>query len=873
LSTQVEAYAVQIRKNLPSIPDVAKAASLVRTQFEDMGIPFSEDMLNNLDLARQIVAKELSDLHVLKKRSIYHKHVEWYNGPVIGSRFWPALEGYLLHTKGWEQTTVSRLDEESSEVVAMLANPALATACYRGLVVGYVQSGKTANMTAVISKAIDAGYNMVVVLAGLTNKLRQQTQARLNSDLVERYPFDWQQLTSSDYNGDFKTPPSGYLPHPDNGVMLAVLKKNVSPLKRFLETISDTPAIVRNQLRVLIIDDECDSASVNSSSKERDMTAINELIRRITKELTFNCYVGYTATPFANVLINPYGKHGELDDLYPQDFITALDLPTGYFGTAQLFGSDDDADDEATGLDMIRVVPDEDVACLQPSSSKQKETFYPVIPESLREALLYFIASCAARLARGHTSAHMTMLVHTSVLTDMHDRVSSLLEVELDRFVDAPGRLKPMWLERMRRVWESEALRVPSADFDSLEPISFDQLAAYLPEVLDRIETPVENGFSDNRISYDQEPKIYVVVGGTVLARGLTLEGLTVSYFLRSTNQYDTLLQMGRWFGYRKGYEDLPRIWMTSDLKLSFRLLAGVEAEIRDDIKQYRERNITPRDLAVRIVDLPGMKITSAAKMKHAEICKLDYSGQHRQTIRFYHKDQKILSGNWNAAANLFAVLDSYRVEDSEQILFRNVPENLVRNFFHRYHVHKDHKELSSEFLLGHMDEGSSAGAKWNIGFFQPTPKETVKTSDKTVGKIGHVRMVNRSRLGDGREDMADIKGLMSAKDVLFDCDEPFPADAKKGWTEYKAWRARTENKPLLLLYCVDKDSRPVGKNSERKPLDAIEDIIAFGVVFPGDKGSSARYVSVTLDDYSADEPAYSESLDEADDEIDGENL
>ena len=302
-----------------------------------------------------------------------------------------------------------------------------------------------------------------------------------------------------------------------------------------------------------MIDDECDQASINSAGGELDVTAINRRIRELLSLLPTVTYVGYTATPFANVLINPYRVDGqELDDLYPRDFITALPRPDSYFGTERLFGvtpSDpDDVQPEEEGLDMIRDVPTEEEALLQPQSRQERNSFQPVMTNSLQTAILYFLASCAARRARGDGAKHMTMLVHTSAYIIAHERVASLIhgwvDVNRKKIVDQESDLG----QCIRAVWTSEAPAVP-----------VEQLFEHLQAVLDIIEFPVENGASDDRIDYTGEPKTYIVVGGSILARGLTLEGLTVSYFLRTANQYDTLLQMGRWFGYRHRYEDSPR--------------------------------------------------------------------------------------------------------------------------------------------------------------------------------------------------------------------------------------------------------------------------------------------------------------------------
>ena len=440
-------------------------------------------------------------------------------------------------------------------MVSLMGNPIERQFSCRGLVVGHVQSGKTANMTAVAAKALDAGYNTVIVLAGLTNKLRYQTQLRLFHDLVNRNPLNWQVLTPNEMDRDFRAPPQGgFLSHVDKA-QLAVIKKNVSPLRQLRIAVDRTLPAVRSQLRILVIDDECDQASINSARGELDMTAINRRIRDLLSLLPAVTYVGYTATPFANVLINPYRVEGqELDDLYPRDFVTALPRPDTYFGTERLFGATpsdpDDIQPDEEGLDMIRDVPNEEEALLQPQSRQERYAFQPSMANSLKTAILYFLASCAARHARGDGAKHMTMLVHTSAYVVAHQRVAALIhgwvDVNRKKIVDPESNLG----QRIREVWIDELARIPENITDA-PAVPVDQIFEHLGTVLERIEFPVENGASDDRIDYTGKPRTYIVVGGSILARGLTLEGLTVSYFLRATNQYDTLLQMGRWFGYR----------------------------------------------------------------------------------------------------------------------------------------------------------------------------------------------------------------------------------------------------------------------------------------------------------------------------------
>lgn len=869
VSPQVKAFQNQIRSFLPSSGSVEDAAARVRESIEAIGMAFTPDQLQALDEAAHLVTQSLRPIEVLQKHSILEPHHSWYLGTGHHSKHWMALRTYIAETKGWGEDTAEKIHASSDEVVSLLADPRMKQFQYRGLVVGYVQSGKTANMTAVIAKAVDEGYNMIVVLAGLTNKLRQQTQRRMESDLVARYEDDWLSWTSSDDDGDFRIPANKSFASPTPGlVQLCVLKKNVSPLNHFIKTLERTPAATLRQLRVLLIDDECDSATVNAASRELDMTAINERIRRIIKKLPAVTYVGYTATPFANVLINPYPENGrELDDLYPRDFIMALERPEGYFGAEQLFGREpidaDDIQSDEEGLDMIREVPEDHLPLLQPPSRAEKDNFHPQMAPSLEDAVLYFIASCAARLARGQSNKHMTMLVHTSVYTVLHDRVSALITGWLELNGHALRTASGDVGARMKSLWQEEIDRLP-AGITEEKPVSFEELVPHIGAVLDRVDTPVENGFSENRIDYEDGAKIYIVVGGTVLARGLTLEGLMVSFFLRTTSQYDTLLQMGRWFGYRQGYEDLPRLWMTSDLSRSFRMLAAVEAEIRADIREYTRRKVTPMAFAVRIRAIPGMAITAANKMRHAQVCDISYSGQHVQTIRFHHRAPEVIEANWKAGAELLSSADRLGTRDktSERLLFSGVPSSLVRRFLQSYRVHESHRELSSSLLLKYVDEFSDTLKLWNVGFFQPRGG---LESERELGVAGRVSLTNRAMIKDDREDVADIKALMSKRDVLFDCPIALPADREDDWSGLKSWRQECLGPiPLLLLYAIDRNSSPKRPSKTRTSLNAAGDLLGFGLVFPGSEEGTGGYVSVRLEAPSGDEL---ESLDQEVDE------
>lgn len=846
MNPQVERFVREIRQRLPSHGSPESAVNDLRRLFEETFGTVPSEMLANLSEALGIVQSTLQKVEILRRNSLAKVRDNWYHGPAPTDQHWPALEGYLENEKRWDRDSIASIDESSNEVVSLLANPAGAQFHCKGLVVGYVQSGKTANMTAVIAKAVDAGYNLIVLLGGVTNKLRAQTQRRLESDIVERHRHLWQLYTTADDNGDFARPANGQFTMPVSGrAQLVVMKKEVNRLDAFLRTVEQTPTKVMSSLKTLIIDDECDQASVDASSRENSPTKINEAIRKIIRALPAVSYVGYTATPFANVFINPH----ESDDLYPEDFITDLPKPKDYFGTREVFGFDpDNAEDEggaAAGKDMIRRIPTEELVKLRPAGARSHSTFVPEITAQLERALLWFLITCAIRRRRGQTSSHMTMLVHTSPNVSQHTRMSEAirkwLEVNGSGVSDGSGEI---W-QRLVDVMTSETGRVPLAGSGE-QSLTAEDLLPWLREVLDLLEVAVENGESVERLDYTQDGKTYIVVGGGVLARGLTLEGLSVSFFLRTSQQYDTLLQMGRWFGYRHGYADLPRLWTTGDLALNFRALARIEDEIRQDIALYREHKATPLDLAVRVRQIPGLAITSKAKMRHAYRTSISFEGKHVQTIRFDHRKDDVVSENWSAASRFIDDAKNQGKFDTDKRLFTDVPLAVIRKFLREYRICEKHMDLRQDMLLDYLDKAGHSLAQWNVTV---VGTEKGQPSARALGFLGTVSTNRRSMLAES-DEYADIKALMSKRDILVDATDT-GVKAGESWGDLKLRRPAV---PLLLLYPIEAESSPSDKRTSRNgepkrmALNAVGDLIGMGIVFPGSLDRSGGYFSVELD-------------------------
>jgi hypothetical protein len=397
----------------------------------------------------------------------------------------------------------------------------------------------------------------------------------------------------------------------------------------------------------------------------------------------------------------------------------------------------------------------------------------------------------------------------------------------------------------LENVWADETARIP-LDPAADNQLSPESLTAELKEVIETLEVVVENGTSVERLNFTEEPKTYIVVGGSVLARGLTLEGLSVSFFLRTSRQYDTLLQMGRWFGFRHGYSDLPRLWTTRDLASNFRALSRIENEIREDIAQYRAHNASPLDLAVKVREIPGLAITSAAKMRHAYRTSVSFEGKHVQTIRFDHRADSVISRNWNAAATLIDDAKARGSFDEGKHLFTQVPIDVVRKFVRTYQICEKHLDLRQDLLLSYLDRAGDALPLWNVSIVSP---EKGRRSTRPMGFLGEVSTNRRSKLAESDES-ADIKALMSKRDILVDADS-LEVRPKESWEDLKRRRPPV---PLLLLYPIEAESRPLRQKAEesgaptRVALDAVDDLIGIGVVFPGARDRSGNYFSVELD-------------------------
>lgn len=771
----------------------------------------------------------------------------WYLGPSDDDKYWPAFKAHLAE-KGWGDDAVASLDSASTKIVGCLGHPGRGSIRTRGLVVGHVQSGKTANYTAVIAKAADAGYRLCIVLSGMNNALRNQTQRRLTSDIISLNPEEWIALTSD--TRDFRATENvnAFLGQRQSLKVLGVIKKNSARLRRLRDWLGNAKPSVLQSCPVLIIDDEADEATPNSHPDPDERTAINQLLVELLQLIPKAAYIGYTATPFANLLIDPE----PVEDLYPRDFIIDLPKSADYFGPERIFGREqldwEKPDDVADGLDMIRTVPAVEVALLHPASASARFDFEAQITPSLGDALQYFWIATAARYARGQTHEHSSMLIHTSQYAAVHDSFKTPVEQFRAEVLASLSSADAGLLESWRTVWEQEQSIVAPASLN--QPITpFGDVAAYLEEVVRTTEVKVENGRSTDRIDYENASedrgRIYIVIGGNVLSRGLTLEGLSVSFFIRTASAYDTLLQMGRWFGYRHGYADLPRIWMTEELRNYFHDLATVEREIRYDIDRYKNSHISPMNFGVRIREHPHLAITSKLKMQSAVRTKMSFAGSAVQTLVFRHQELDWLRNNLAAAKSLLSRICGtgtrvQHLQNRPHHLYTGVPAEYILAFLSEYQIHEKHVEMPGSLMRGYIEEQNKKDRIqfWNVG--------VVTRGESALGTIDlggekPVNLINRARFNRGDRQFADIKALMSQFDPGLDMDvSTEEMVARKTRPELLKLRDQiVPDRGLLLLYPVSKDSHPNrGSGREREPLQAADDVLGIAIVFP-DTGDS----------------------------------
>lgn len=789
------------------------------------------------------------------------RRVIWYEGPKPTDIYWPGVKERLFETL--DEAAIESIDSSSSKILSVMRPPGSVEFSTRGLVLGYVQSGKTTSFISLIAKAADRGYRVFIVLSGITDNLRSQTQGRVDEILLGPHSNGWYQLTNADT--DFAESPENAATLLSSRDMrfIAVVKKNPARLRKLREWLKGAGPAILAGAPILVVDDEADQASIDVSAAGRRTSTINQLLKDILDKPKA-AYVAYTATPFANLLIDP----NSVGNLYPADFIVPLPESSDYFGARRMFGTAErleEGEPVSDGMDVVRNISLEEAVLIRPPKGKGAVyNWEPLLGGALVSAIRWFLLSSATRRIRGEGNRHATMLVHSSMLAEAHRRLADLIREELTRVCTLLKSGDPTEWESFRNLYGVETLRVGPEQF-GYSSIPFDGLRESLLTVVGDTKVIVDNYLSQDRLTYDDKaPATAIVVGGNTLSRGLTLEGLTSSYFVRSASAYDTLLQMGRWFGYRRGYEDLCRVWMTDELRGWFRDLSLVEAEIRSEIGRYELEMLDPSQVAVRIRTHPDMAITAASKMQHAVTAEMSFSSMRPQTILFSHRSAPWLRKNREAVISLTkSAQRSGRVErefPSGRRGFANIDAAEIIQFTREYQFHPDSRNMQAKYLEDYIRKENAAGSleKWNVLFME---RQGTDGSGIDLGLNSLLTPLKRARLVGGKDDVANLKAIASTLDRAADL-ELDPQEVRRRALAFgstitdaallKVRQSELPDRGLLCIYPIDRNSVP-SRRSElnlRRNLDAIDDLIGVTFFFPAARGahSQVSYMAADLE-------------------------
>ena len=831
---------------------------------------------------------------------------------------WKLWNRYRLHLKTKDGSfPVDSLDDQTDKILDKCINPKTpGNWDRRGMVVGNVQSGKTANYTGLINKATDAGYKLIVVIAGIHNALRSQTQVRIDegyigrnsADLILRgktkrigvgnYKVDTEiySYTSSDDKGDFNRGIATGLNVPigGNSPTVLVIKKNKSVLENLIlwlnqfvvEDASGNRKI--HNVPVLVIDDEADNASVNSGT-ELDVRTINRLIRTLLNLFNQNTFIGYTATPYANLFI-PSTWSEELEtmvkdvklkvgeDLFPRDFIVNISPPSNYIGAAQLFGFENEkTGEEFEGLDIIRPAEDQEPWFPRTINRENRDILPDDVPESLKESIQAFILTCAVRRLRGQDKKHNSMLIHVALRVAWIDRIAWLVNEVLRDYKRQIKSGQGSLLTELENLYKNDFIPTTEEVLENLtytdpkiKTYSWDQIKSELINAVTKIEVRAVHGTKKTRnLEYHNIEEInykmyedagtslsVIAVGGNKLARGITLEGLSVSYYLRTTRMYDSLMQMGRWFGYRPGYVDLCRLYTTEQLVNWYRHVTMATEEMRADFDEMAAKNLRPEDFQLKVRTHPGMLlITSVTRMRDHERIQVGFSGKLIQTYAF-EKSSSVVESNYQSFANLLSRLAGPKEQNSKRgvnaLLWSKVSANIVSDFIASYRS----GYIRSDILRTYIEKQNENGklVEWSVAIILNSGK-TITTKGDLSGKPvkSHTFIWSDGRITGGLPARNLENGLTELsvkgnKNAILDkrarmIDLQFESEPTE--QEIKDKR-NSEGKPLLVIMPLD--SRVSHDLDENVPL------VGFGLIFPEFEGEetyeyAARPVQTELEE------------------------
>lgn len=802
---------------------------------------------------------------------------------------WTYWDSYVkqLQSQGFTGPVLRAIDDDTDSILTECGNPAVKEGWrIQGLVMGDVQSGKTANYCGLISKAADAGYKVIVLLTGMIEELRSQSQERMDEGFVGRDSneiLDGQQgpfigagryrqvipnvLTSvsSDFLTANQKSLKGIPLQNLNEPLLLVMKKNTTPLKRLIDFLRHQMHHGATKLDVplLILDDEADNASVNAK-KDEDPAKINSLIRELLNQFRRASYVGYTATPFANVFINPDPSR---NDLFPSNFIYSLKPPSNYVGAASLFMDDGRLSGQVQDID--------DIEPIFPAKHR-KDLEVDELPESMMDALGAFLISCAIRDLRREPLKHRSMLINVSRFTDVQTRLAEVVKEHLYSLVSEIKQYlaaDEVWERHAPLVRLASLFEAHYADcgfgWDDIRSKLYDSVASIKVLTINQ-KTEAEHKFNYRQYRNTEKGRRVIAIGGLTLSRGLTLEGLCVSYFYRNSKAYDTLLQMGRWFGYRPGYEDLCRIWMTAEAQDWFGHIAEVVAELRSDIRYMHVSRLPPSRFGIRVRSHPEtLLVTAQNKMRNSDEVEVEasFSGRGIETPVLSRSGTANFE-NARVASRFLKQLGPSELLGSRH-LWRNVPATDVGAFLqslsispHNQAFLADAKTGESPLIAFVTDNEIESLDAWDVCVVQgdggvaegleftgpdgtnarirkrERQFERPRPSDSSYVKI------NKHRVGEIADEKTDLPA--SAIKQVEDTWRSDPSNEGKR-VSGRAYRS-VRTRPLLTIHPIQPvdPSSPDGKSAKRiLPASQIEAdlLLAVSLSFPEYDESSTTSV------------------------------
>lgn len=634
---------------------------------------------------RKIFLRELEKQFVLensvniKPGKIFGRkgHKPWVEDALSNGKLeFRSYNGYRnkrLAEGGFSESSLKAIDETTTQVLDYMGNPAQPYSFKTyGLLMGDVQAGKTATFTGIAHKAVDAGFRIIIVLTGTKSSLRSQTQSRLDADLLgivtdshgkKRKTFHtarhWNRLTTAEC--DFTKAMIGSVIMPDNPneATLIVTQKNSRVLTNIQEWIDSNRKIGIGNLPLLLIDDEADAASINVNKEEDNPTAINGKIRNILESFERAAYLAVTATPFANVFIDPQMdlKTGEirqdqLPDLFPRDYIYAMPTPEGYLGVDRLFGELGDVGEVGDNLPKYQtLIPmyaddaDEQEEARVIQGKVKASDRIERLPDALRKAVLYFLCVCVYRDLTEMRTDNSSMLVHIARYKKVQNQLRRLIEemvrliavfADLEARRDTPETRNNLFYRELESLWnegcgdelwyQDPTMGQAPKTFKQLSGLEWREVwrSRFAKAIKDVqvVEINMNSKIKTLSAYYENHDAKLIVVGGDALSRGLTLEGLCVSFCSRRSYAYDTLLQMGRWFGYRGRMQEYMKIWISDCLLTAFGYVSRAVREFRETVNVMRRQKQSPSDFGLRIRRAPStvkLMVTAANKRRSSK--------------------------------------------------------------------------------------------------------------------------------------------------------------------------------------------------------------------------------------------------------------